>query len=47
MLRRRTLLTTGATVLATPQWAKSQIAMAVNLVRQIGVPLLDPVVTSA
>ncbi len=47
MLRRRTLLATGAVVLAAPHVARSQSAKTLKFVPQIDVPLLDPVVTSA
>ncbi len=47
MMQRRTLLATGAAVLASPHVARSQVAKTLKFVPQIDVPLLDPVVTSA
>ncbi len=47
MMKRRTLLATGAAALAAPHVARSQTAKTLKFVPQIDVPLLDPVVTSA
>ncbi len=47
MMKRRTLLATGAAALAAPHVARSQAARTLRFVPQIDVPLLDPVVTSA
>ena len=47
MLKRRTLIATGAVVLARPHLARSQTVKTLKFVPQIDVPLLDPVVTSA
>ena len=47
MMKRRTLLATGAAALAAPRVGRSQTAKTLKFVPQIDVPLLDPVVTSA
>jgi peptide/nickel transport system substrate-binding protein len=47
MIKRRTLLATGAIALAAPHVARSQAAKTLKFIPQIDVPLLDPVVTSA
>ena len=47
MMKRRTLLATGAAALAAPHVTRSQAAQMLRFAPQIDVPLLDPVVTSA
>ncbi len=47
MMKRRTLLATGAAAFAAPHVARSQGAKTLKFIPQIDVPLLDPVVTSA